>query len=90
MIANDPFHEFRKRLRARDGEAACETFRRLTGQRILLARRRLDEPLRHKVDAEDVVQSTYKSFFCRCGRCASRTATSRLSFRCFTAQGTDR
>jgi RNA polymerase sigma-70 factor (ECF subfamily) len=63
--ANDSFHEFLTRLRARDGDAARELFRRFTGQLITLARRRLDGPLRHKVDSEDVVQSTYKSFFRR-------------------------
>ena len=63
--ANDSFHEFLARLRAKDGDAARELFRRFTGQLITLARRRLDGPLRHKVDSEDVVQSTYKSFFRR-------------------------
>jgi RNA polymerase sigma-70 factor (ECF subfamily) len=63
MTANDSFHEFLRRLRARDGDAARELFRRFTGQLIALARRRLAGPLRHKVDSEDVVQSTYKSFF---------------------------
>ena len=63
--ANDSFHEFLARLEARDGDAARELFRRFTGQLITLARRRLDGPLRHKVDSEDVVQSTYKSFFRR-------------------------
>jgi RNA polymerase sigma-70 factor (ECF subfamily) len=63
--ANDSFHEFLTRLRARDGDAARELFRRFTGQLVTLARRRLDGPLRHKIDSEDVVQSTYKSFFRR-------------------------
>ena len=63
--ANDSFHEFLARLRAKDGDAARELFRRFTGQLITLARRRLDGPLCHKVDSEDVVQSTYKSFFRR-------------------------
>src|SRR6516162_9245710 len=63
--AHDSFHEFLTRLRAKDGDAARELFRRFTGQLITLARRRLDGPLCHKVDSEDVVQSTYKSFFRR-------------------------
>jgi RNA polymerase sigma-70 factor (ECF subfamily) len=63
--ASDSFHEFLTRLRARDGDAARELFRRFSGQLITMARRRLDGPLRHKVDSEDVVQSTYKSFFRR-------------------------
>jgi RNA polymerase sigma-70 factor (ECF subfamily) len=65
ITANDSFHGFLARLQAQDGDAARELFRRFTGQLILLARRRLDGPLRHKVDSEDVVQSTYKSFFRR-------------------------
>ena len=65
--ANDSFHEFLTRLQARDGDAARELSPRFTGQLIALARRRLDGPLRHKVDSEDVVQSTYKSFFRRYG-----------------------
>jgi RNA polymerase sigma-70 factor (ECF subfamily) len=63
--ASDSFHDFLARLRAGDGDAARELFRRFTGQLVTLARRRLDGPLRHKVDSEDVVQSTYKSFFRR-------------------------
>src|SRR5262249_13331718 len=37
--------------------------RRLVG----LARSRLDDRLRHKIDPEDIVQSAYKSFFLRYG-----------------------
>ena len=42
-------------------------FERFAGQLVVLARRRIGEVLRHKVDPEDVVQSTYKSFFHRYG-----------------------
>ena len=41
--------------------------RRFAGQLIGLARRRLDDLVRQKVDPEDVVQSAFKSFFRRQG-----------------------
>jgi RNA polymerase sigma-70 factor (ECF subfamily) len=51
----------------RDGEdgAARKVFERYTRQLVGLARQRLNERLAGKVDAEDVVQSAYKSFFVR-------------------------
>jgi RNA polymerase sigma-70 factor (ECF subfamily) len=61
----DSFAEFLTRLRARDGEAARELFRRFAGRLIALARAHFGAGLRHKVDPEDVVQSAYKSFFHR-------------------------
>ena len=66
--ANDSFPEFLARLRARDGDAARQLFERFTRQLIALARTRFGGDLRHKIDAEDVVQSTYKSFFRRYGQ----------------------
>ena len=66
--ANDSFPEFLARLRAQDGDAARQLFERFTRQLIALARSRFDGGLRHKIDAEDVVQSTYKSFFRRYGQ----------------------
>jgi RNA polymerase sigma-70 factor (ECF subfamily) len=59
------FAEFLERLQARDEEAAREMFRRFTHQLLALARAQFGAGLRHKVDPEDVVQSTYKSFFRR-------------------------
>jgi RNA polymerase sigma-70 factor (ECF subfamily) len=44
---------------------AREVLERFTNQLIDLARRHLDVRLRHKIEAEDVVQSAYKSFFLR-------------------------
>jgi RNA polymerase sigma-70 factor (ECF subfamily) len=62
----DSFHEFMERLHR--GEAtADEIFRRFAARLLALARGRFAGPLRHKVDAEDVVQSAYKSFFRRYG-----------------------
>src|SRR5437763_15152163 len=64
---SDSFAEFLNRLQARDDAAAQELFGRFTHQLITLALRHIDAGLRHKVDAEDVVQSAYKSFFFRYG-----------------------
>lgn len=49
-----------------DGRSLQE-FERFTRRLIGLARTRLDERLRHKIEPEDVVQSAYKSFFLRYG-----------------------
>jgi RNA polymerase sigma-70 factor (ECF subfamily) len=61
------FAEFLARLQSRDDAAAGELFQRFAHQLIALARRRIRDGLRHKVDPEDVVQSVYKSFFLRYG-----------------------
>ena len=63
----DSCAEFLARLQSGDDAAARELFERFAHQLIVLARRRLDGGLRHKVDPEDVVQSAYKSFFLRYG-----------------------
>jgi RNA polymerase sigma-70 factor (ECF subfamily) len=64
---SDSFSTFLVRLHARDSAADRMIFERFAGQLLVLARRRIDEVLRHKVEPEDVVQSTYKSFFHRYG-----------------------
>ncbi len=64
---NDSFPEFLTRLRAGDSAAPRELFQRFTLPLIALARCRFSPPVGHKVDPEDVVQSTYKSFFRRYG-----------------------
>jgi RNA polymerase sigma-70 factor, ECF subfamily len=67
MAPQDSFAELMARLRAGDDAAAAEVFRRYAARLHGLARRHLDTVLRRKVDAEDVVQSAYKSFFFRYG-----------------------
>jgi RNA polymerase sigma-70 factor, ECF subfamily len=52
-------------LRLGEQTAAQVVFSRYAAQLIALARRRLDDRLRQRVDPEDVVQSVYKSFFIR-------------------------
>lgn len=58
------------RWRAGDEQAADELFRRYAGRLLALAQSRLSDKLALRVDAEDVVQSVYRSFFvhARAGR----------------------
>lgn len=68
-MGHDPsMDQLLERLQAGDGPAAEEIFQRFAQRLVGLARRRLDERLRQKVDAEDVVQSVFRSFFERSGR----------------------
>jgi RNA polymerase sigma-70 factor (ECF subfamily) len=67
MAASDSFSDLMSRLQAGDQAAAREVFDRFVDKLIRLARRQFDAVLRRKVDAEDVVQSAYKSFFLRHG-----------------------
>jgi RNA polymerase sigma-70 factor (ECF subfamily) len=57
-----------EQLRAGDARAAAAIFQRFARRLVGLARVRLDERLRQKVDAEDVVQSVFRSFFGRSAR----------------------
>ena len=62
---NDSFDGLIARLRAGDEEAAEVVFHRFANRLMALARKRLGQMVRHKVDPEDVLQSAYKSFFLR-------------------------
>ena len=53
------------RWRQGDEQAAAELFDRYAGRLITLARTRLPLNLAQRFDAEDVVQSAYRSFFAR-------------------------
>jgi RNA polymerase sigma-70 factor (ECF subfamily) len=66
MAADDSVGDVMDRLHRGSGEAAALVFRRFAHRLIALARRRLGERLRCKVDAEDLVQSVFRSFFGRC------------------------
>jgi RNA polymerase sigma-70 factor (ECF subfamily) len=57
------FADLMARLRAGDGRAASLIFRRFEERLIALARSRLSDQLRRKVDPEDVLQSVFRSFF---------------------------
>ncbi|MBL8793123.1 MAG: sigma-70 family RNA polymerase sigma factor [Planctomycetia bacterium] len=62
-MADSLANDLGARLRARDAAAAEEVFRRYTGRLIALARSRLSAKLAKRIDAEDIVQSAYRSFF---------------------------
>jgi RNA polymerase sigma-70 factor (ECF subfamily) len=65
MALDDSFAHLMDRLRSGEDAAAREVFERFAGKLVVLARRRFNRLLAHKVDPEDVVQSAYKSFFVR-------------------------
>jgi RNA polymerase sigma-70 factor (ECF subfamily) len=53
------------RLRSGDDDAATQVFNRFAWQIIALARSRLQEATRGKIDPEDILQSVLRSFFTR-------------------------
>jgi RNA polymerase sigma-70 factor, ECF subfamily len=59
------FDELMVRLRSGDQDAAAEVFHRFAAQIMALARARLQERLRSKIDPEDILQSVFRSFFTR-------------------------
>jgi RNA polymerase sigma-70 factor (ECF subfamily) len=59
------FDELIEQLRKSDDAAADRVFRRFQGQLINLASKHLEPRLRPKVDAEDVVQSVFRTVFRR-------------------------
>ena len=65
MGPQDSFQDVIGRLRGGSDEAARRVFERFAQRLLGFARGRLDAQLRRKVDAEDVVQSVFKSFFAR-------------------------
>lgn len=65
MTTEDSFHDVVGALDAGDSMAAAAIFNRFASQLITVARGRLSDRLRQKVDPEDVVQSVFKSFFVR-------------------------
>jgi RNA polymerase sigma-70 factor (ECF subfamily) len=65
MPSHDSFDALMTRLQRGDDEAAAQVFQRFAHQLIRLARSQLDGLIGQKVDPEDVVQSVYRSFFCR-------------------------
>src|SRR5262245_45492073 len=65
MTDTDSFSAWLGRLNAGEDDAAREVFNCFARRLVSLARRRLNRRLAHRVDAEDVVQSAFKSFFVR-------------------------
>jgi RNA polymerase sigma-70 factor (ECF subfamily) len=65
MSPDNSFVDLMARLRAGDEDAAQQVFRRFSHQLVTLAHTRLEGPMLQKLDAEDVVQSVFGSFFAR-------------------------
>ena len=65
MTMGDSCTALMGRLRAGEDDAEREVFRRFAEQLLALARRHIEKSLAHRMDAEDVVQSAFKSFFIR-------------------------
>jgi DNA-directed RNA polymerase specialized sigma24 family protein len=62
---NDSFQQLLARLRRRDAAAASQVFDRFAQRLVALARSRLDQRLRPRLDPEDVLQSVLRTFFVR-------------------------
>src|SRR5215831_17907684 len=63
MPSDASFANLMARLQSGDHDAASKVFNRFAKQLIVLAHKQLDPQLRQKVDAEDVTQSVFRSFF---------------------------
>src|SRR5262245_47944289 len=63
--ASDSFSDVMARLRVGDQAAAFAVFQRFAAALVARARQQLGARLAARVDAEDVVQSAYRSFFVR-------------------------
>jgi RNA polymerase sigma-70 factor (ECF subfamily) len=68
MSEQHSFDDVMARLRGGDQDAASQVFQQFASRLIGLTRQRLDSRLCQKLDAEDVVQSVFKSFFVRHGQ----------------------
>jgi len=67
MPSNPSFHQVLDQLRQKDNHAASEVYRRFASRLVGLARAHLDKRLAKRLDAEEVVQSVFKSVFLRLG-----------------------
>lgn len=66
IVTADPqFAELMARLRGGDEEVARLVYERFAARLAQVARARLAHPLRAKLDADDIVQSVFRSFFGR-------------------------
>jgi RNA polymerase sigma-70 factor (ECF subfamily) len=62
-MADDDSIDLVARFRAGDEQAADELFHKYVGRLTALAQKRLSDRLARRVDADDIVQSAYRSFF---------------------------
>ncbi len=65
MSEGEEFAELLERLERGEQDAYTEVFERFANRLIPLARSQLDARTRQKLDAEDVLQSAFRSFFSR-------------------------
>ncbi len=65
MPEDTSFADLMTRLRSGDDQAAAQVFHRFAQRLIALARTRLSQSVRPKMDPEDVLQSVFRSFFAR-------------------------
>lgn len=66
-FADENLTELIRRCRAGDQDAATLLFRKYVDRLIGLVRARMSQKLSRRVDAEDILQSAYRSFFKRLG-----------------------
>ncbi len=59
--------EIMQRWKDGDDSAAQELFDRYANRLVALARTRLSQRMKRRVEPEDIVQSVYRSFFCKAG-----------------------
>ena len=62
-MSDDNSIDLLARFRTGDEQAAEELFHRYVGRLTALAQKRLSDRLARRVDADDIVQSAYRSFF---------------------------
>ena len=67
MTADDQSVKLLQRFRDGDDQAAEELFDRYVQRLVALARTRLSDRMKRRVEPEDVVQSVYRSFFRKAG-----------------------
>ncbi len=72
-MANDDTHSLINRLRNKESQAAREIFDRYVHRLLALVKARISSKLQPRFDAEDIVQSTYRSFFLRTAEGEFRT-----------------
>ena len=65
MSHDSSFADLMTNLRAGNEDAAAQVFKQFAHRLIGLARSRIDRAFRPKMDADDVVQSVFRSFFVR-------------------------
>lgn len=65
MLQEPSFHQVLDQLRQRDNVAASRVYHRFAQRLIALARTQFDSRLLQRLDAEDVVQSVFKTVFHR-------------------------